>query len=649
MPGRDWRTGRTVVVVEEVRAAGSSRATIYDAFREPADRRLRRLPRLVRIAFQLVWRASPRQLSLLTALQVLNGAGIAALLLVGSRVVAAVLRADRLDLGVGTVLPSLVALLVISAVLSFGDAIRTELQRLLGEAASRHAQDRIIEVAMDVDLEAYERPQFHDRLQRAQVAAQGRPLNLVTGVTGLVGSVVGVVGLVVALAALAPALVPIVLVGYIPLWFAAVRNSQATHRFGWQMTPADRLRHYLASLLTWKGNAQELRVFALGPYVRRRYDGLYDERMRSLRAVALTRLRRSLWAGVAGSVLAAVTYGVLVALLLADHLSAAAAVPAAIGIQQLGGRLSAIATSAGLIYENSLFLEDFDSFLELAPAVAAVRPQTTAPDGFEVLSLEDVCFSYPDAERPALDGISLSIRAGEVVALVGENGSGKTTLAKLLCHLYVPSAGRILWDGADTATWDPATLRRHVAVIFQDFVHYHLSARENVAVGDCSAAEDLETIVAAAVEAGAHEFLATLPHGYETQLGREFEGGTELSLGQWQRVALSRAFFRRAPFVILDEPTAALDARAEHELFERIRAVAHGRTVLLISHRFSNVRSADRIFVLEEGRLVEQGSHDELMADGGRYAGLFALQAAAYLDGSRDAKPRMERAGTTGE
>jgi ATP-binding cassette, subfamily B, bacterial len=618
-------------VAEAAKAPG--RATIYDAFRQPPDRSLRRLPRLVGTAFALVWRASPRQLGLLTTLQVLAGAGVAAQLLVGAQVVAAVLRAERLGLGLGSVVPSLLALLAVSALLGCANAARVELTRLLAEATARHAQDRIIAVATDVDLEAYERPQFHDRLQRAQVAAQGRPLNLVTGVTGLVGALVGVLGLVVALAALAPVLVPIVLAGYAPLWAASVRNSQAAHGFGWQMTPADRLRHYLASVLTSKANAQELRAFELGPYVRRRYDALLDERMARLRDLVRARLRRSLWASVAGSALTAATFAVLVALLLSGRLSPEAAVPAAVGVQQLGGRLQAIAHHASLIYENSLFLEDFDSFLELVPAVAAARPQGPAPAGFEVLELEDVSFTYPDASRPALVEVNLSVRRGEVVALVGENGSGKTTLAKLLCHLYLPTAGRVLWDGVDTAGCGPGGLRRQVAAVFQDFVRYHLTARENVSAGDCARADDLAAVVEAACAGGADEFIALLPDGYEAQLGREFEGGAELSVGQWQRVALSRAFFRDAPLLVLDEPTAALDARAEHELFEQARALAQGRTVVVISHRFSSVRTADRIVVLHQGRVVEQGSHGELMALGGRYAELFTLQARAYLDG----------------
>jgi ATP-binding cassette subfamily B protein len=227
--------------------------------------------------------------------------------------------------------------------------------------------------------------------------------------------------------------------------------------------------------------------------------------------------------------------------------------------------------------------------------------------------------------------VSLEIGAGEVVALVGENGSGKTTLAKIIAGLYRPQAGRVLWDGVDVAAVDADELRRAVAVVFQDFERYLLPARENVGLGRHERIDDLPAIVAAARRADADEFLGRLPEGYETMLGREFAGGYDLSIGQWQRIALARAFFRDAPFVILDEPTAALDARAESRLFDGIRDLLEGRSVLLISHRFSSVRSADRIYVLDEGRVLEHGSHDDLMAAAGRYAELFPLQAAAYL------------------
>jgi ATP-binding cassette, subfamily B, bacterial len=292
-----------------------------------------------------------------------------------------------------------------------------------------------------------------------------------------------------------------------------------------------------------------------------------------------------------------------------------------------------------MLYENTLFLDDFNSFVELVPELEAARPTGTAPASFSVLSVEAVSFAYPGTQLLALDDVTLQLHAGEICALVGENGSGKTTLAKLLCQLYVPTSGRILWDGVDTATCDRDALRRQVSVIFQDFGQYFLPAEMNIGVGDHERASDRESVIAAAREAGADDFLALLPQGYETILGRQFEGGVELSVGQWQRVAIARAFFRGAPFVILDEPTAALDPRAEHELFERIREVARDRTVLFISHRFSSVRCADRIFVLDHGRVVESGSHDELTENDGLYAELFTLQAAAY----QSETPRQSR------
>jgi ATP-binding cassette, subfamily B, bacterial len=322
-------------------------------------------------------------------------------------------------------------------------------------------------------------------------------------------------------------------------------------------------------------------------------------------------------------------------------MSLAAAGAAVFGLYQLGGRLRGLYMSATSLYEATLFIRDYSSFLELEPESDDGAAERKAPRGFSRLVAEDVSFTYPEAQQPAVDRVSIEIGAGEVIALVGENGSGKTTLAKMLAGLYRPQTGRILWDDVDLANVDPDELRDSIAVIFQDFERYLLPARENVGLGRNERIDDLEAIRASAERADADRFLADLPEGYETMLGREFAGGYDLSIGQWQRVALARAFFRDAPFVILDEPTAALDARAESQLFDRMRELLEGRSVVLISHRFSSVRSADRIYVMHDGRVVEQGPHDQLMAAGGLYAELFTLQARAYLD-TKSAQTRAD-------
>ena len=607
-----------------------SRASVYDVYRDPEDHSLRRLPGLVRHAFVLVWQAARRELKLTLALQVLSGVGVVVQVLVGRHVLEAILAADDRNLSASTVVPSLIALLGVTAVLSFAGTARSQLQSLLTELTLRHAQGRVLDVATAVDLEAFENPNFHDCLQRAQAGASSRPAMMTMNLANMAGSTIGVVGLMVALVALHPILLPLVLLAYVPVFVAASRNSRTAYRFGHRMTPNDRMRWALSWVLSGKPHAAELRAFQLAPFLRGKFDTLYDGRIAELRTRVKEQMRRSLAASVVTSLLSAVTIGVLVLLLLNDRMSVAGAAAAAVAIQQLSGRLSSVVGNASSLYESALFLEDYAAFLRLAPRVEAARPTGEAPAGFHTLTVEHVTFAYPGCERLALDDVSFELRAGEVVALVGENGSGKTTLAKLLCNVYKPTSGRILWDGVDTAGCAPSQLAPHVAVIFQDFVQYFMTAGENIGVGDHTRADDLEAVIEAAVQSGADPYLAALPEGYDTMLGRQFDGGHELSIGQWQRVALARAFFRGAPFLILDEPTAALDPRAEHDLFERMRSLAAGRTVLLISHRFSSVRSADRIYVLRQGRLVEEGTHDALLAGAGLYAELFGLQAAAY-------------------
>ena len=597
----------------------------------PRAQRLTRLPRVLGKAIRLVWAAGRRELVVTTCLQLFQGAGVAVQLLLGKRVLEAMLS-SRTAGAFSSVLPELGLLVAITVLLSFAAAVQVEQSRVLGEMVGRTAFDRILDVATTVDLEAFESPSFFDRLRRAQVAGLTRPLQMVNGLGTLTTSLITLLGIGIALIAIQPVLLPFIVLGYTPLWFASTRNSKALYRFVLELTEDDRQRGYLQQVLAGRDEAKEVRAFGLAPLLRRRYDRLYDERIAKLRHVARRRLVRSLSAAVGTSGLTVVSLGLLGYLYVEGRMSLAALGAAVAGLLQLTGRLAGVAAGAGALYESALFIDDYQAFVDLA-----ARPPPS-DDGaaarlppFGHLLADRLTFTYPGAVQPAIADVSIDVRAGEIVALVGENGSGKTTLAKLLAHLYVPEAGRIMWDRCDTRTLDQALVRRSIAVIFQDFVRYRLPAKENIGAGRHERFDDIEGIVAAARTAGADEFLSRLPEGYDTTLSKEFRGGTDLSVGQWQRVALARAFFRDAAFVILDEPTAALDPRAEYELFSSIRTLFRGRSVLLISHRFSSVRSADFIYVMQRGRVAEQGTHDDLMAARGIYAELFTLQASAYL------------------
>jgi ATP-binding cassette subfamily B protein len=607
-------------------------ATIYDLQPDPeAKVNVRRLPRLARRGVRILWVAARQDFLLSTGLQAIGGLGIAVQLLIGQRALQALLEAGRGGGSLADVLPWAATVAVVAALLFFASAVQRERQQILGELVGRHMEERVLDVAVAVGLEAFESPSFHNRLQRVRSSGH-QPLNLVYGLSGLGGAAVGVVGVVAALIALQPILIPLLLLVFLPAWLVASRRSEAFYRFFWRMTPRDRERHYVAGLLMDRDAAKEVRGFGLAGHLRARYRRLYDGRLDELRRVARRQLFYSLVANLGTGAILGSTLLLVAWLTLSGRVALSQAGVAVAGVALAGSRLAQAGYAAGSLSEAALYMDDYETFLELLPRAIAARPTAPAPRGFRRLHVDGLTFTYPSGAEPALRDVSLEISQGEVVALVGENGSGKTTLAKLLAGLYTPEQGRILWDDTDINAVDPQGLRRSVAVIFQDFLHYHLPARDNIGLGRYEAIEDLEAIKRAAYHADADGFISELRAGYDTMLGPEFVGGTDLSIGQWQRMALARAFFRDAPFVILDEPTAALDPRAEHDLFQRIRALLSGRTVLLISHRFSSVRSADRIYVLDHGKVVEAGSHAELMRLQGLYAELFTLQAKAYLE-----------------
>jgi ATP-binding cassette, subfamily B, bacterial len=605
-----------------------------DASASPTERRVRELPSLLRRAIALVWRAAPRELAATGLLQLVASAGLAGQLLVSRALLGHILGGRQH--GYSETIPYIVALAAIIGVVGMVNAARTEIQRTLNELVARYAMGRVIEVSTAVDLLAFETPAFHDRQQRALINAGSRPLQMTTGVMGVLGGLLSSAGIGAALFAIQPLFLVLVLVAFVPVWLATVAASQAMYRYAVDQTQRDRRRFYLQMILTNRETAKEIRAYDTESFLRGRYDDLYEQRITGLRELVRRRTRQGVLAALATGILTGSALGLIIWFVADGRMSLAGAGAAAAGIVLLGAQLQGLSQSAGSLYESSLFIRDFNSFVALLPTALSSRGDEPAPERFDRIEARRVSFTYPSRTAPSLAEVSVELNEGQVIALVGENGSGKTTLAKVLAGLYPPSSGTVSWDGRDIAGFAPSELRSRVAVLFQDFVRYHLSATENIGFGNRRLVDDRNAVTAAATSAGAHEFLSELAAGYETVLGSEYFGGVDLSGGQWQRVALARAYLRDARLIILDEPTAALDPRSEAELFARVRQLFAGRTVLLISHRFATVRLADYIYVLDQGRVQEQGTHDQLMAREGAYAHMFSLQASAYgLDPQR--------------
>jgi ATP-binding cassette subfamily B protein len=588
---------------------------------------LRNVPPLLR----LVWQTSPSLCIATLALRLVASLLPLAMLWIPKLIIDLVERAMRHQAIDKSQIFKLLALELLLAVLS--DALSrfiSLVDSLLGDQFTNHVSVKLMEHADSLDLVSFEDPVFYDKLERARRQTTAR-LGMVATLAGMAQQSVTLLTMISAVVLYSPWLLLLLVLSTIPVFLGETKFALLNYSMLFRYTPERRELDYLRYLGASNESAKEVKIFGLGGHLIERAQRLFERFYEDNRKVALKRATHGIAIGLLPTGAYYGAYAYIVTRALAGLITIGDLTLLVGAFSRARSTMESLLSSLAGVAEQALFLKDLFEFFETKPQIVSPPNPLPAPrpirDGFE---FERVFFAYPGSDRNVLNGVSFRFNRGERIALVGENGAGKTTLAKLLARLYDPTGGRILLDGVDLREYSVEDLRREIGVIFQDYMRYDMLAGENIGVGKIDLLGEEPRIVRSAQKSLAAGVIEALPKRYQQMLGRRFEGGTDLSTGQWQKVALGRAYMRDAQILILDEPTASLDARAEFEVYQRFVDLTAGKMAVLISHRFSTVRMADRIIVLADGEIVEQGSHHHLVSLGGRYAELFELQAAGY-------------------
>ncbi len=589
-----------------------------------------------------IWDTSPFYTVLTLVLRLVRALLPVATLFVGKLIIDEVLRLAGIPDAPGTLREWLSSGLLNGlawlVVLEFGLAVLSDVlgrlvslfDALLSEQFTNATSIRLMEHAATLDLEDFEDAELQDRLERARRQTTGRMV-LMSQLFGQTQDIVTIISFAAGLMIYAPWLILLLALALVPAFVGEAHFNAQSYSLAYARTPERRELDYVRQTAASVESAKEVKIFGLSGFLIERYRRLSTDLFQANRALAV---RRAGWGGVLTTLGTAgyyVAYAYLAWSTLRGQFTIGDLTFLAGSFRRLRNLLENLLVGFSQTAGQALYLDDLFSFFEIQPEI--LSPEQPRPFPHRIVrgfDFEDVGFRYPGAERWAVRHLTFTLKAGEVLALVGENGAGKTTLVKLLARLYDPDEGRILLDGYDLREYDLAELRANLGVIFQDFVRYHLTAAENIAVGQIEARDDRARIRQAAEQSLADEVIRNLPGGYDQMIGKRFKGGVDLSGGEWQKVAIARAYMRDAQVLILDEPTASLDARAEFGVFQRFKELSEGKTAVLISHRFSSVRMADRILVLADGEVEAMGTHEELLAQHGRYAELFELQAAGY-------------------